>query len=137
MTHPFEQLFYIYDAGHRFGPPDSVWTPGKWPLPRVRPTEVPLITRESLTGKFWMSEKEDASFVIVQKAHAAGTYNVTVTLDDFEDPVGFLHLLHDGGANIFYQGLLAAVTGNPGVFKPTDHFWDRMVGQPQEIETKP
>lgn len=134
MTPPFEQLFYVYDAGHRFGPPDSVYTPGRWPTPRVRPTVPPAVTREKLATTFYVSEIADAALVIVEKARLAGTYDIRLTLRDFEDPTGFLLLLNYGaGWNMVgAPDMLRSSQESPGEFRPTDYFWDRVVGMPQE-----
>lgn len=130
-THPFEQLYYIYDAGYRFGPPDSVWTPGKWPAPRVRPAEVPVVERAHVVAAFYREDIADAALVILAKARAAGTYDIVVSLADFEEPTWFLHLLNYGSG--FFGGASMLVgTDNRREFKPTDTFWDRVVGQKQE-----
>lgn len=135
-THPFEQLYWVYDAGVRFGPPDMVY-PGSWAMKRVRPTTPPSVTREDVAARLEHSPLlVDAALVIAQKAHRAGSYAVAVTLDDFEEPTGFLHLLNYGAgwALAGAPDMLRASRENPREFVPTDSFWDRVVGYEQETE---
>jgi hypothetical protein len=137
-AHPFEQLFHIYDAGLRYGPPDSVYVPGNWPMRRVRPTAVPLVTRGEVTSGFFEPLLIDAALVIAQKAHRLGTYDIAISLDDFEDPTGFLHLLNYGAGWVLAGApdMLRVSRENPREFVPTASFWGRLVGQPQEAEKK-
>lgn len=137
MSYPYESLYYIYDAGHRWGPPDMTWPiPGikPYPLRRRRPTEVPVVTAEQLIGKFGMSEKEQAALIIMRKAHAVGTYDIVVTIDDFQhdgEITGFLQLLCAGP--LYSPGYFEPARVNPSAhreFKPTADFYDRIVGEP-------
>lgn len=134
-SHPFEQLYWVYDAGVRFGPPDMVY-PGSWAMKRIRPMAPPSITREEVASKFHEPLLVDAAFVILQKAHLAGTYDVAVRLDDFVEPTGFLHLLNYGAGPAIFRApdMLRVSRENSCEFVPTASFWDRVVGQAQESE---
>lgn len=147
MSYPYESLFYIYDVGHKWGPPDLTWATfvpggepnrnGIWPQKRVRPVAVPQLPREAFANKFWPKEAEEAAFLIAKKAFESGTYDVTVTIDDFRtdaEITGFLHLLSgSSGGFMWAPGKLHPARGGASrEFEPSADFWDRLVGKKQE-----
>lgn len=134
--HKFESLYYVYDAGHRWGPPDATYHLG-WPARRMRPAIPPLVARDSVASKLYDETIADAAVIILNKAHQQGTYNIYVTLEDFEEPMGFLLLLNYGAGFPFpgASHMLQRSAKIRNAFEPTASFWDRLVGQPQESAT--
>ncbi len=132
MSHEFEALYYIYDAGYRWGPPDAVYHLGG-NIRRLRPTTPPLVTREEVASRIHDDIVADAATTILHKAHLSGTYEIDVTLADFNSPTGFLRLLNYGAGYPFSCGyMLAPSKRNPEAFEPTASFWDRLIGMPEQ-----